>query len=90
MELVWPQPSRALFTAMMMLATVTEPLVPDGHAEIGLSPRSMFTMTMISLIVTTPSPLQSPRQTTGVPVGVALGVAVAVAVALAVAVGVAV
>lgn len=82
MVLVWPQPSSALFTAMMMSATLTEPLVPDGHAEIGWLPKSMFTITIISLIVTSPSPLQSPRQITGVAVGVALDVAVAVTVAV--------
>ena len=85
---VAPQPSNALFTAMMMSATLTEPLVPDGHAEIGWLPRSMFTMTMISSIVTTPSPLQSPRQTTKVGVGVGVAVAVAVAVTVAVALSV--
>lgn len=75
----WGQPLRAFRTARMIsLTSMVRSLLasPARHADTGMFPSAMFTMTMISLIVTTPSPLQSPVHT--LVHGAAVGLAVAV------------
>jgi len=79
-ETPYGQPLSALLTAWMMNATVTSALLGTlfGHADGWAVLSAMFTRVITSLIVTSPSPLQSPMHGIGVRVGVGVGVAVGV------------
>jgi len=74
----------------MISSIVTSPLPltsSAGQAEIGRSPRAMFTATISSLMVTMPSPLQSPTHAIAVGVGDGGGVIVGESVEVATGVG---